>query len=263
MNATVRRNRGVDIDAACGQSRPGWSWAARRPAPLAHEHGHRRRPGWRRPAPPPPGPGPPATAPTARPCPPRSPLAHHRLATGCGQVGGQIAGRGAAVEARAVPAHHLDPAGRVRFRHDASHSPDGTGASRSTSGHGMNAAATPLVWCRRSSPATSSRIRSRSQPAAAGPRSPGAQVSPLSTSTPRPAIHGRSRPSAPAVPSASPSSIDRWARPSRWSASGSRPWKGSRPRPRAPGRRRWRPGRAPGPRAGSRPPGTAAWGAAG
>src|SRR5690606_34443156 len=119
-------------------------------------------------------------------------------------------------------------------RHDTSQRPEGTGASFATSDHGMSAAATRLAGRSggrsRSSPATASRTRSRSHPATNHPRSPGAQVSALRTSTPRPSIQGRSRPSAPAVPSASRSSTDTCTgpsgagRPARWRSRWSRPW---------------------------------------
>src|SRR3954469_6444981 len=52
----------------------------------------------------------------------------------------------------------------------------------------------------------------------------GHHVSPLATSTGRPSIHGRRRPSAPAVPSACSSSKDRSTRPARWFSMSSRPW---------------------------------------
>src|SRR5262245_11538792 len=88
----------------------------------------------------------------------------------------------------------------------------------------MSDPAMRLSGVRRSSPDTSTRIRLRSQPSTTLARSPGAQVSPFRTSTPRPSIHGRSSPRAPAVPSASPSSTEMWTAPARWASTSSRRW---------------------------------------
>ena len=126
---------------------------------------------------------------------------HHALAAAGLQVGGQVLLRGAAVDERAVVADHLD-AGRPRPL--GATTPRTGPRARPRARRRRTRASARRRWrCRaaaRRRRGSSSRIRSPSQPSAKGASEPGHQASAFTTSAPRPSIHGRRCPSAPAVP---------------------------------------------------------------
>ena len=140
----------------------------------------------------------------ARGCRPPGPLAHHRAAAGGGQVGREVVRRPPAVDEGPGPTDLFEPAG------GGGRAPAHRGEAGDAVGQGGHVARrqqrprAPGAGAERSvgSEATSTRTRSPSHPSTSGPRSPGAQASPLTTSTGRPPSHGRSQATAPAVPRA-------------------------------------------------------------